>query len=83
MVVDAQSGQRVLLRQQRGAKAGLGEEHAGREDSEAAIAERRAAEYDWRQRRLRAAEEERSLRSEIERLCPNGTYTSYGRMACR
>ena len=32
---------------------------------------------------LRASEEERSLRSEIERLCPNGTYTSYGRMACR
>lgn len=79
----AQAGHRQLLREQREAMQQLAEKQAGREDSEAAIAERREADYAWRQRRLEAADRERALRAELGRLCPNGTLSVRGRITCR
>lgn len=79
----AQARHRQLLREQREAMRALAEKHAGQEDSEAAIAEQREADYTWRQRRLEAADRERGLRAELERLCPNGTLNTRGRIACR
>lgn len=83
LIVQAQEAHRGLIDQQRQAMLALAEKHAGREDSEAAIAERREVEYEWRQRRLRAADEERALQAEISRLCPNGTLSTRGRLECR
>ena len=82
-IESAQARHRELLREQREAMRQLAEKHAGREDSEAAIAEQREADYAWRQRRLEAADRERALRAELERLCPNGTLSTRGRIACR
>ena len=82
-IEQAQFAHRQLLREQREAMRQLAEKYAGQESSEAAIAERREADYQWRQRRLQAADRERGLRAELERLCPNGTLTVRGRIACR
>mgnify|MGYP005755810141 CR=1 FL=1 len=82
-IVEAQAAHRQLLREQRAALVALAEKHAGAENSEAAVAERREAEYQWRQRRLEAADRERALQAELSRLCPSGTMTVGGRLECR
>lgn len=82
-ITQAQAAHRNLLREQRQAMQEIADKHAGQPDSEAAIAERREADYQWRQRRLEAADRERRLQAELGRLCPNGTFTVRGRIACR
>lgn len=82
-ITAAQVAHRRLIGEQNEAMLKLREQYQGREDSEEAVAAIRGAEFDWRQRRLQAADRERSLHAEIARLCPNGVLSTRGRLECR
>ncbi|WP_295364757.1 hypothetical protein [Arenimonas sp.] len=83
LITQAQLAHRQLVSEQNEALLKLREQFQGREDSEEAVAAIRGAEFDWRQRRLQAADRERSLQAEISRLCPNGVLSTRGRLECR
>ena len=82
-IVESQRAHRRLVSEQREASQRIREQFAGRESSEEAVAALRESDYQYRQRRLAAADRERALQSEIRRLCPNGTLNTRGRLECR
>ena len=82
-IVEAQRAHRALVSEQREANQRILEQFAGREDSEEAVAALRESDYQYRQRRLAAADRERALHAEIQRLCPGGTLSTRGRLECR
>lgn len=82
-IIESQRAHRRLVSEQREASQRIREQFAGRETSEEAVAALRESDYQYRQRRLAAADHERALQSEIRRLCPSGTLNTRGRLECR